>query len=97
MSSMEKKVYVGDVLTAVCMYCDSHIEMCDTCPIKDAILDSPDADEDEAEWIEDEFCGGVYVTCSHCHNCYVEKAFLSEQKWNYCPQCGKRLRKETEE
>lgn len=43
MSAEKKIVYAEDVLTAVCMYCDSHIEFCDTCPIKDAIMDLPEA------------------------------------------------------
>ncbi len=43
MNAEKKIVYAEDVLTAICMYCDSHIEFCDTCPIKDAIMDLPEA------------------------------------------------------
>lgn len=42
---MKKKVYAEDVLQAVCVNCDSRLEMCEECPIKDAIMNAPDADE----------------------------------------------------
>lgn len=42
---MKKKVYAEDVLQAVCVNCDSRIEMCEECPIKDAIMNAPDADK----------------------------------------------------
>jgi hypothetical protein len=42
-----KKVYAEEVLAEVCALCDSHIEHCEHCPIKDAILNAPDAEERE--------------------------------------------------
>ena len=41
----KRKVYAEDVLEAVCVNCDSRMEMCEECPIKDAILNTPEAEE----------------------------------------------------
>lgn len=43
----KRKVYAEDALEAVCVNCDSRMEMCEECPIKDAILNAPDVDEKE--------------------------------------------------
>lgn len=32
-----------------------------------------------------------YVCCSVCHDCYVEKEWLLNLKWGWCPQCGARM------
>ena len=97
MSAEKKIVYAEDVLTAVCMYCDSHIEFCDTCPIKDAIMDAPDA-EKRGEWVESRYKG--YFVCSACKNCFIPTINYGDHynKWKYCPNCGARLyRKENED
>ena len=86
----KKIVYAEDVLTAVCMYCDSHIERCDTCPIKDAIMDSPDADAvpvRHAEWIAEKY---QFCKCSAC-----DKSIKVDYNYilplNYCPNCGAKM------
>lgn len=50
-----KKVYAEEVLQEVCALCDSHIEHCEHCPIKDAILNAPEAEKrrnNMSEWIK---------------------------------------------
>lgn len=32
-----------------------------------------------------------YVCCSVCHDCYVEKGWIFNKKWAWCPQCGARM------
>lgn len=90
----KKKVYAEDVLTFVCMMCDSHIEMCDGCGIKEAILDAPDADEECAEWVKSSEKG--YVVCSNCVDCFIPKEYVTDCKWNYCPNCGSKMRKKAQ-
>ena len=31
------------------------------------------------------------VCCSVCHDCYVEKEWIFNMKWAWCPQCGARM------
>lgn len=31
------------------------------------------------------------VCCSVCHDCYVEKEWIFNKKWAWCPQCGARM------
>ena len=37
------------------------------------------------------------LRCSVCHNCYIHKDYLEENKWHWCPQCGARMIWEDEE
>ena len=46
-----KKVYAEEVLAEVCALCDSHIEHCEHCPIKAAILNCEEA-EDELRTVQ---------------------------------------------
>lgn len=101
MSAEKKIVYAEDVLTAVCMYCDSHIEFCDTCPMKDAIMDAPDA-ERCGEWVESEDLESALkgkVVCSICGEpqfaIEITNEFLrlKNQKTKYCPNCGAKMTK----
>lgn len=32
-----------------------------------------------------------YVCCSVCNGCYVDKAWIFDTKWGWCPQCGARM------
>ena len=32
-----------------------------------------------------------YVSCSVCHDCYVEQEWVTKLKWNFCPNCGARM------
>ena len=37
-----------------------------------------------------------YVSCSICHDCYVELEWVTKMKWNYCPHCGADMREDDE-
>ena len=58
------------------------------------LLDNfPAADVDpvrHGEWEPSDKHKG-YVSCSICHDCYVEPEWVSDLKWNYCPNCGAKM------
>ncbi len=82
---MKKKVYAEDVLQAVCVNCDSRFEMCEECPIKDAIMNAPDAvPVVHGEWTDEVRGRWVYAKCDRCGK-------VQDVKSNYCPNCGARM------
>lgn len=34
-----------------------------------------------------------YLTCSECGDCYIAAEWLLDGKWNFCPNCGVKMRK----
>ena len=32
-----------------------------------------------------------YCCCSHCRDVYILEEWLSDGKWNYCPNCGAKM------
>lgn len=57
------------------------------------IKDAPTVDAAPARhglW-EEKMEHAGYVCCSVCHDCYVEKEWLLNLKWGWCPQCGARM------
>lgn len=32
-----------------------------------------------------------FMCCSVCHDCFVEKEWIFNKKWAWCPQCGARM------
>ena len=50
---------------------------------------SPDEVRGVGEW-EDAKQHGL-CRCSVCKDCYIEKDYITQAKWRYCPNCGARL------
>ena len=50
---------------------------------------SPDDVRGVGEW-EDAKQHGL-CRCSVCKDCYIEKDYITQAKWRYCPNCGARL------
>lgn len=48
-----------------------------------------ETEDDTACW---EDCENGMVRCSNCKDAYVYKEWLKDIKWQFCPNCGKRLR-----
>ena len=48
------------------------------------------------EWEPSEKYKG-YVSCSICHDCYVEPEWVTKLKWKFCPNCGADMRTKEEE
>lgn len=42
------------------------------------------------EWIKSEE-HKPWLTCSVCHDCYVDGEWVDGHKWSYCPNCGARM------
>lgn len=38
-----------------------------------------------------------FCECSHCHGILYPAWAADKRKWNYCPLCGRELRKENDE
>lgn len=51
---------------------------------------SPDDARGVGEW-EDAKQHGL-CRCSVCKDCYIEKDYITQAKWNYCPNCGVRMK-----
>ena len=55
------------------------------------IADYPATDAVEVihgKWIKAEQPNfGLYV-CSNCYNCYIDKDWIVNAKWQFCPCCG---------
>lgn len=49
---MGKIVNTDDIMTALCQHCDSHIEMCEDCPMKELIESVPEATLPDAPEVE---------------------------------------------
>ena len=47
---------------------------------------SPDEVRGVGEW-EDAKQHGL-CRCSVCKDCYIEKDYITQAKWKYCPSCG---------
>lgn len=41
----------------------------------------------EGSWVKSDKYKG-YSVCSVCRDCYVDSAWISSKKWNFCPSCG---------
>lgn len=50
---------------------------------------SPDDVRGVGEW-EDAKQHGL-CRCSVCKDCYIEKDYITQAKWKYCPSCGARM------
>ena len=51
---------------------------------------SPDEVRGVGEW-EDAKQHGL-CRCSVCKDCYIEKDYITQAKWKYCPSCGSKMR-----
>ena len=51
---------------------------------------SPDDVRGVGEW-EDAKQHGL-CRCSVCKDCYIEKDYITQTKWKYCPSCGARMK-----
>ena len=51
---------------------------------------SPDEVRGVGKW-EDAKQHGL-CRCSVCKDCYIEKDYITQAKWRFCPSCGARLR-----
>ena len=58
--------------------------------IKEAPTLSPDEVRGVGEW-EDAKQYGL-CRCSVCKDCYIEKDYINQAKWKYCPSCGSKMR-----
>ena len=50
---------------------------------------SPDEVRGVGEW-EDAKQHGL-CRCSVCKDCYIEKDYITQAKWKYCPSCGAKM------
>ena len=50
---------------------------------------SPDDVRGVGEW-EDAKQHGL-CRCSVCKDCYIEKDYITQAKWKYCPSCGAKM------
>lgn len=32
-----------------------------------------------------------YLVCSNCNDCYIDREWLEDGKWIFCPTCGARM------
>ena len=58
-----------------------------------AIENAPEVDAVEVvhgRWEESPTLYGV-VRCSVCHDCYIYAEWVTENRWNYCPNCGAKM------
>jgi hypothetical protein len=65
----------------------------------EALMDIPAADVRpvvRGKWEPSEKYKG-YVSCSICHDCYVEPEWVTKLKWGFCPNCGADMRGEADE
>ena len=46
---MGKLINTDDLMQVLCQHCDSYIEMCECCPMKELIESVPEAEEVEHE------------------------------------------------
>ena len=51
---------------------------------------SPDEVRGVGEW-EDAKQHGL-CRCSVCKDCYIEKDYITQAKWRFCPSCGARMK-----
>ena len=51
---------------------------------------SPDEVRGVGEW-EDAKQHGL-CRCSVCKDCYIEKNYITQAKWRFCPSCGARMK-----
>ena len=62
--------------------------------VANLLLHAPTISPDEARgvgMIEAAF-GEGRVRCSVCKDCYIEKDYITQTKWKYCPNCGARMK-----
>ena len=61
--------------------------------VSDAIFYAPTISPDDVrgvgEW-EDAKQHGL-CRCSVCKDCYIEKDYITQAKWKYCPSCGAKM------
>lgn len=50
------------------------------------------SEKEEAVWERCEFNG--YLRCSNCKNAYIQAEWPEDGKWNFCPNCGRKMKKE---
>ena len=65
------------------------IEWIEKC-MNDAPTITPDDVRGVGEW-EDAQQHGL-VRCSVCKDCYIERDYIAQAKWRYCPNCGARMK-----
>jgi hypothetical protein len=41
------------------------------------------------EWEKAEY--GGFVRCDKCKDVYIDESWLTDGKWNYCPNCGAKM------
>ena len=97
---MSKYICVEDFIKwteeILCKNCDKHDD-CDNCPyaeIMEDLLHFEAADvepENKAKWIK----GEGYTECSNCEYWYYSpETEQSDDRHNYCPNCGTKMDKE---
>jgi hypothetical protein len=48
-----------------------------------------------AKWVKCKYNG--FLMCGNCKDVFIESNWLSDGKWNYCPNCGAKLGTEVDE
>ena len=60
--------------------------------VLDIVEDSPSVDAVEVvhgRWEKSEYNG--FVRCDKCKDVYIDESWLTDGKWNYCPNCGAKM------
>ena len=83
---MKDTIYREDAIRAVCKGCREEFKECAhhwSCPKLNELAAVPSADRPQGEWIDD----GFAHRCSICG-----KQGVGIEYYNYCPNCGARMK-----
>ena len=95
---IDADAFEADCRKRYCTGCENYNGIkCKACWVDDMLGeldDAPTLSPDEVwgvgEW-EDAKQHGL-CRCSVCKDCYIEKDYITQAKWKYCPSCGARMK-----
>ena len=92
MASEKRLIDANELLGDAADYSPISCGLADMYDVKWLVDAQPTVDAVEVvhgRWEKSEYNG--FVRCDKCKDVYIDESWLTDGKWNYCPNCGAKM------